>query len=159
MAISIKTVTVDGRQSDELDAIRAVIEQVGLKAVDHAARRMKSEQEKIQQLAMDYVPVDDGDMEKAIKLDEDTSGINRRKVFYVYVDPDVEADVGKSHGVKFTGDYMLWLHESEYDLGDKSKAKAAALGVRVGPKFMERAAAERENAVEDSVYNAVKEVL
>lgn len=141
------------------DGLIVSIEQIGKKAVDHAIRRMGSEAEKIRDLAIEYAPVEHGGLEEAIIVDEDRSGINGRKVFYVLVDetaPELDED-GSPTG-RSVGQYAEYMHEgTDYKLGKRSQEKNAS--GKVGPKFLERAADEREDEVEQSVYNAVRELL
>lgn len=90
---------------------------------------------RIQNLAKMFVPVDDGDMTEAIKVDIDRAPF-RRNVYSVYVDETHVAVAGDS----MVGEYLMFLHESRsYNLGPKSIAKAQRLGVEVGPKFLTRA--------------------
>lgn len=88
----------------------------------------------VQKRAREYVPVDLGYAESAIKIDK---GSQRRK-WAVYLDMSVLATHdGRTYPV---GEYLMWLHENQnYKLGVKSEQKAALLNVEVGPKFLERA--------------------
>ena len=145
----------------DLDALIQTIEQTGKRAVDHAARRMGAEAEKVAQLARDYAPVEHHGLEEAITVEGDKSGINGRKVYRIFVDenaPELNED-GSPTG-RLVGRYAGYMHEgSDYKLGKLSREKAAALGVRVGPKFLERAADERADEIEKSVYNAARQAL
>jgi hypothetical protein len=100
----------------------------------------------IQELAIKYAPVDEGNLENSIKVDNpvDVESRHGRKMYMVYVDLDQPAKDGK-----VVGDYAEKMHEDfSYDLGPKSAAKEAALGVMVGPKFLERAVDETMPKIE-----------
>jgi hypothetical protein len=109
-----------------------------------ARQALEDGAKKIQKQAQMYAPVDLHNLEKAIKIDSDRGGIRRRKRFFVYVDTNLP--VPQVDG-KTVGDYAFIMHEGVYDLGEKSKEKAALLGVAVGRKFLERAAKELEEEI------------
>ena len=111
----------------------------------------------VQKKAREYVPVDLGYAEKAIKIDNQ----NQRRRWSVYLDLNEQATHdGRTYPV---GDYLVWLHENQsYKLGPKSQAKAAYLGVNVGPKFLERAFADvvtnvRLSEIKDDIDQVVAE--
>lgn len=119
------------------NGISASFGQVGgmiVAAVNDELQNMALE---IQKKAREYVPVDLGYAESAIKIDKQ----NQRRSWAVYLDLDEQAmHDGREYPV---GDYIVWLHENQnYNLGPKSMAKEQMLGVTVGPKFLERAFAD-----------------
>jgi hypothetical protein len=75
------------------------------------------------------VPFEYGNAEDAIFLAKD----NLRKRWYVSIDDSYPDNTGKYT----VGDYIVFLHESIYRLGERSLAKAAANGKPVGRKFLE----------------------
>jgi hypothetical protein len=84
--------------------------------------------EEIMELSKSLAPVDEGHLEEAHQvIDRNTRSGNF--AFDVFVDPTV-ADLGE---------YLDFIHNSQYNLGPKSEAKAASTGMAVGPKFLERA--------------------
>lgn len=113
--------------------------------------------EDVQELARKMSPVDMGNLEKAIKIASDTEGINRRKRFEIYIDEDMPAE-GRKVGIK-VGKYSVYMHESIYNLGKKSKAKESAVGVKVGRKFLERAGEELTPEIVEKVKAAVAKVV
>lgn len=152
MAIRIKThssVADDGT----LGFLETVLRQTGKKAMNGASRRMGVEAERIQKRAQMYAPVDTGGLEEAIKVDKSIDD-NRRVEFSVYVDGDMTAPDGTP-----LRDYAFEMHESSYKLGPKSEIKADTIGVKVGRKFLERAAAEAKDRVLESVFNEIKGVI
>lgn len=149
MAIRIKTrssETSDGT----LDFLETVLKQTGKKAMNGAARRMGIEAERIQKRAINQAPVDERGIENSIKIDR-SIGDNRRVEYSIYIDPDVISGDGTP-----VRDYVLEMHEGSYNLGEKSEAKADALSVKVGRKFLERAATEAKERVAESVFNEIK---
>lgn len=105
----------------------------------------------VQKKAREYVPVDMGYAEEAIKIDKSS----QRRKWAVYLDMSVMATHdGRTYPV---GEYLMWLHENQsYRLGEKSEQKAATLGVEVGPKFLERAF---QDVVTDDRLKEVKDDL
>jgi len=138
------------------------LSQFGPKVVKHVVDVMRDESGIIQELARNNAPVDKGDLEGAIKIDEDRGGINRRVRLLVYVDPDhPDGDRDDSR----VGDYMMLMHEGlapygsgAYQLGIKSRAKASA-GMDVGGKFFERAYLEREPKIASRVHRMIQNAI
>lgn len=154
-------IKVDG----DFEALIVEITQTGERARKNAARRMGQEAERIAQLARDYAPVDSGGLEaeKAIKVESIISEGTGRAEFYVYIDGGFVAPDGTE-----IGEYALMQHEGlvrasnggwshDWHPGPGTIEKMASTGNLCGPKYLERAAAEREDEIEQSVFNAVKE--
>jgi hypothetical protein len=113
----------------------------------------KSAQE-VQRRAKAYVPVDEGNLEDAIKLerrDDQTSG---RRMLVIGVDMATPAGLSKT-----VGDYAIFIHEGVYKLGPKSVEKANRTGVQVGPKFLERAMQEMERPTKDAFDQEVRRLV
>ena len=113
----------------------------------------------IRDLARKMAPVDEANLEGAIKSDDkDAGGINGRKRIEVFVDVDMPVP---GRPGKVVGDYSDIMHEDvTYKLGKKSKAKQAANpGIKVGAKYLERAADELSPAIMLAVQNAVSKIL
>lgn len=103
-----------------------------MRATKNSSRALRRIQEdaaaKIQETAIDFAPVDMGDLESAIQ--RSTERDFKAKRDYVFVDTDAAP-------------YAIYMHEGfgvngSYNLGPKSAAKDAGTG-RVGMKFFERA--------------------
>jgi hypothetical protein len=144
----------------------AELRQVTQKAVRGVSDVIREEGEIIAELARDYAPVDQGNLESAIKVREERTGYNRRYEVDVYIDPDVPApeldakgNIVKGTEGKTVGDYAMEMHEGDYNLGIGSRQKADALGVKVGPKFLERAVDERRPIAIRKANAKVKDVL
>lgn len=156
MSITVRTrrrkVSVDG---NVLNEVVTRIEQTGDRAIRGALDEMRSEAEEIQQLARQFAPVDTEGLEDSISVDEDRSGVNRRTVLLVYIDGTHMAGDGTQ-----IGKYAHYIHESPgYNLGPKSLEKSARLGGGVGPKFLQRAAAERGPFLRKAIAERVKRAI
>lgn len=105
---------------------------------------------KIKALAIKMAPVDEGNLEKAIKMRPENPGRVRneagqfqRQEIEVYIDMNMPAGKGKT-----VGDYAYLMHEhltpvGPLKLGPLSQAKNGSNGgVRVGGAFLTRAAEE-----------------
>lgn len=85
-------------------------------------------------------PVDEGDLESAIKVLREIRGSGNRLEIEVGVDID-DLDLQSRRGFR----YDVFTHELMEGLGEKSMAKAATVGGtggiqgRVGPKYLTRA--------------------
>ena len=86
-------------------------------------------------------PVDEGDLERAIKVLDRAKFGGTRLHIVVGIDPSELGEGYKKRGER----YDIRMHEGVYKLGEKSRRKANYLGGnggligRVGPKFLERA--------------------
>lgn len=110
--------------------LRNTLQQRGGRIIKAINDAMQDEMRKVQKEAIANAPVDMGNLEAAIKI----TSQDRRRTWIVYVDESMPDDTGNYT----VGDYAMWLHESSYDLGEKSVAKAASNGHHVGRKYMER---------------------
>lgn len=111
----------------------------------------------VRNLARQQAPFLEGTLEKAIKVDEDRGGINRRKRFTIYVDESmsVPGRPGKS-----VGDYAVEMHEGTYKHGKGTNEKQAANpGVKVGRKYLERAVDELSDDIIKQVTKALQSAL
>lgn len=148
------------------------IRQVGDRAVRGVSDIMQEEGEAIAQLAREFAPVDQGNLEEAIKVEVARGGSRGRISVDVYIDPDMPAPhinpdgtVTKGTESKTVGDYAAAMHEGlapygsgAFKLGPRSLAKAAS-GAAVGGKFLERALAKRARAIFLKVSRAVKAAI
>lgn len=142
-------VTVSG-----VEALLTKLSQTGERAVRGVSEEIKEGAKDIQDLARLQAPVDEGNLEDAIKVEVDRSGINGRIQAYVYVDSDHEADEGKT-----VGDYAPRMHEGTYNLGPRSRIKQSAAGVVVGRKFLERAVDDLAPGIINRVYRAIQRTM
>lgn len=110
---------------------RQTLQSIAAELVKTTNDDMQDIMREVRDRARDYVPFEAGNMERAIKITSE----NRRRRWVVYVDSSMPDDTGRYT----VGDYLAFLHEGSYKLGKGSVDKANALGVTVGPKFLERA--------------------
>lgn len=130
-----------------LDTLENLIRQTGGRAQDGIARQMKKEALKIQELAKKFAPVDYGNLEDAIEVDEEGGGRDDmgrfvRKSYRVFVDMNHPA----AHGQE-VGDYAYFIHEhmtpyGPVPLGPHSLEKQAGQAEMVGGLYMDRAVDE-----------------
>lgn len=134
-----------------VEELIAQLSQIGKKADRGVADELRRGAEEIAQLAREQAPVDEGNLEDAIKAEEDRSGINGRIQTYVYVDSNHPAEDGKT-----VGDYAEFMHEGSYQPGPLSVAKARGNGRIVGRKFLERAVDELKPEIVKRVASRLK---
>jgi hypothetical protein len=105
-------------------------------------RHMRSSAIKIRDLAREFAPVDEGNLEEAIVVAESKEGFmgRNRSVEMIGVDPSRLGEGYTKYGFR----YDIQMHEGVYDLGDASKAKANSNGKKVGAKYLSRAWQELE---------------
>ena len=127
----------------DVNQLLAMITQIGERAVRGVAAAMTEEAHFMAEVAKSYAPVDEGNIERAIKVETDRLGTNTRKRVSIIVDSDVASESGK-----LVGAYATLIHEGLapygsgfYQLGEKSIRKMQA-GNNVGGKFLERAVYE-----------------
>lgn len=113
----------------------------------------------IQEMAIRMAPIDHGNLEEAIKVDEGGSGRDaetgrfKRKEVTVYVDSSMP--VPERPG-KTVGDYAYEIHEhlepkGPWQLGERSREKQEGSDVIVGGGYLERAL----DALKDKIINEV----
>lgn len=137
--------------------IRQGISRVAKRTNKAALRELRKGGRAIETLSKEMAPVDEGYLEQSITYQEKVGGKRRRKKIDIFVDESIAAD-GKSK----VGDYATLVHEGvdkRYGEGPRSKAKADALGVEVGPFFMTRAVEELEDEIAAKVKAALKKAL
>ncbi len=105
-------------------------------------RHMRNSANDIRDLAREFAPVDEGNLEEAIEVGEGKEGFfgRDRNVEFVGVNP---AKLGEGY-TKYKYRYDIRMHEGSYQLGDASNKKAASNGKDVGPKYLTRAWQELE---------------
>lgn len=146
-----------------LENLTITLEQVGQKALKGAIVAMRAQAEKVAEKARDYAPVDEGNLEKAIKVRDTAGGRNAlgqftRKGVEVYVDQDMPVP-GRPD--KTVGDYAYEVHEhmepagGPMKRGPKSEAKDGGRNL-VGGGYMTRAADDAEKEVLAAVAAAVR---
>ena len=136
-----------GVSIEGIDELTVLIRQAGDRAAHGVVDQMRKEAKKMRDLARKMAPVDEHNLEKAIKMREvggnrDRRGRFTRKSFEVYVDEFAEGTRAES-----VGEYAYLMHEyltpfGPYKLGPKSRQKQAGQSEMVGGAFLERAADE-----------------
>lgn len=147
-----------GMRAKGLGALITRLENVAKKAPKESQKALEEGGNKIKREAIRRAPVDEGNLENAIYGPEDDEGIKKdyggihgRKRFYVGVDGSHETDrLDRS-----VGDYALIMHESVYELGDKSKDKQKDNpDITVGRKFLESAVEDLEAEISAEINEA-----
>jgi hypothetical protein len=143
-----------------------LLKQGGEKAVRGAYQQMVQEGTQIRDLARKMAPVDEGDLESAIKIRSVGGGRNSKgqfakKEIEIYVDDAQPTSDGKGT----VGEYAYIMHEhlapyGVYKLGIRSQEKQLANpDVMVGGKFLERAVDEIGQGLLNRVIEAVTKGL
>jgi hypothetical protein len=142
----------------DIGLMMAIIDQRGERAVKGVSEIMLAESEKIAQMAQEFAPVDEHDLERAIMVEKDRTGTNRRLMTAVFVDESAVTEKGDA----LVGEYALMMEEGlapygsgAFNLGEKSKEKARG-GYKVGGKFMARAFEEGKKRLMKRVRDFVK---
>lgn len=117
-------------------------------AVGEAVREGAKE---IMEQSKDNVPVDTYNLEEAHRLVERVTRAGN-----VAIDIEVSGEGEGSTDPRPVEEYAMFIHEAEYNLGEKSLAKKAS-GKDVGRKFMERAVQQKKPEVIARVRKAVKD--
>jgi hypothetical protein len=132
-----------GIRLEGVDELMTILQQTGEKAQRGVYQQMKKEALEIQRLARLYAPIDHGNLEDAISVEEmegerDSRGRMGRKSVVVFVDMSQEGYEGEP-----IGQYAYIMHEylapyGKFKLGPLSQLKNKGNG-KVGGKFLERA--------------------
>lgn len=132
-----------------MSAVLARLRELSSDAHVAAAGALHAEGEAIKVRSQDFAPVDRSNLEVAHNVATQAAGGSVKTTISVG---------GTVDGVN-VDNYAAWTHEGDYNLGPKSQAKADASGQPVGPKYLERAFREREQAIPKNVANAVAKVI
>ena len=108
---------------------------IGARVHENARKTMHAAADRIVDTARKMAPVDEHNLEDAIVKQVGYEGTRRRLAIDVVILPEVG-------GVRVE-DYAAYMHEGEYNLGEKSEIKNNSQEETVGPGFLTRAA-ERE---------------
>lgn len=135
-----------------IDATSAAFRRIGKKTTSAALRESRKGMKAIRDRARDYAPVDEGNLEAAIELEEFVDG--RRKAWIVGVDVEQLGPGYQKTGFR----YDIAMHEGVYKLGPLSEAKGGA-AAGVGPKYLERAVREIKPEIEKNIRSAIKRGL
>lgn len=118
--------------------------QIGEKALANGARSLRRIAERVERLAKEYAPLDDGDLQNAIETLKGKDE-HMRVTYIVRVNPDVVASMdGEGNAKKHVADYALLMERgmrpqgSGYNPGPGTLQKRDA-GMDAGGKFMARA--------------------
>lgn len=151
------------------DELKYLLRQAGERAVKGAFDQMRKEAKRIESLAKQMAPVDEGDLEDAIQMVEtgggrDNLGRFSRKSITIEVDMNASAGVDSQGRPRTVGAYAYTMHEhltpyGEFRLGKKSRAKQASQSVMVGGKYLERAMEEVMPGLIERVVKHVREEL
>jgi hypothetical protein len=131
------------------------LHQTGERAVKGVSDEIRKGAYEIRDLAREYAPEREGNLEAALSIEVNTADINGRLQAFVYVDETHPARRSRTGNV---GGYAMRMHESFYNLGPKSRAKDAGRGI-VGRKYLERAAAELGPEIMERVTTRVRNIL
>lgn len=145
------------------------LRQGGQRAVKGAINQMREEALDIRDLAREMAPVDEGDLERSIKVREEGGGRGEggrftQKTLVIEIDGDVPAGKNKLGETVTVGDYAYIMHEyltpfGRYGLGPRSQAKQDGSNVLVGGKFLERAVAQQSQGLVNRIVEAVREEM
>lgn len=117
---------------------------------DAARKQMRRGAVRIVDNAKKMAPVDEHNLEESIRQEKSYGYRNRLQI-------DIVAG-GEVNGVN-VDDYAVIMHESDYNLGPKSRQKQAGQTEMVGPKFLERAALQEGKHMEGYTKKTVFSTL
>jgi len=123
-------------------------ERVGKETGREAEKIVNVILDKLHGEAVDRVPVDEGFLEKSFEKKIIKALHAGNVIGHVFIPANAPAS-----------DYALWIHEAEYELGERSKQKDASVRADVGRKYLERALSENERAFGLYIYKRLKELL
>lgn len=124
---------------DSLDGIEDDVKREALKAGQQIGDKFLEESAK-------RAPIDEGNLEKSHEKEVEQKGIGfEGKVYITSNSP--------------AGDYAMWAHEADYNLGDNSRRKQAGSNVIVGRKYMERAFNDNYKRLYDYLVKKIRSVI
>ena len=161
-----------GVEVEGVETLMYLLQQNGAKAVRGAAQQMRVEAEDIRDLARRMAPVDEGDLEAAIRVVATGGGRSEetgrfvRKSYVIEVNGDHPAGISREGRESTVGDYAYLMHEYQapygnvYRLGKKSREKQNSdPSVIVGGKYLERAVDQISQGMIGRIIRAVYDEL
>lgn len=139
-------------------AIKASLERTKSRMDKQSLAWLRKAAQEIRDAARDNAPIDTGDLEGAIVVQEAGGGRSTRgtfaaKTMSVGVDESLlNLEEHADH------DYATTMHESTYNLGPRSQAKAST-GKDVGPKYLERALHDNEARLKREAEKFLQEAV
>lgn len=114
--------------------------------------QLEIEAREIMRIAKEMAPREFGAIEEAIKIES----ARQRRQWIVYVDEATRRkgppNTRKGRGT--VGEYLAYVHDGTYQLGEESREKQRTTRFRVGPKFMERAL---QSAIRRGTYRRLED--
>lgn len=107
---------------------------------------MRQKAKKILEASQEGAPIDEGNLEAAHEL-----AITRLSKDNL----EVEITVGGVVNDRDVDEYAWIMHETDYNLGPRSEAKARSVSREVGPKFLERAVDDHEDELVEAVADTL----
>lgn len=145
------------------------LEQLGKKVVRGVSAQLAVEAERVAQIARNYAPVDEHNLEQAIEVVKESGGRNAlgqftRNSYTIRVNGSAVGSGGGKRGRR-VGAYAWQMHQyllpygaGGYNLGPKSIEKRRS-GNDVGGLFMTRALADSRDDIYKNCVNAVSQAL
>lgn len=144
-----------GVKVEGIESLLLNLRQIGEHAVKGVSDEIRRGAYEIRDLAREYAPVDEGNLEEALSIEINRDDINGRLQAFVYIDLTVAAKKSPTGNV---GGYAMRMHEGFYKLGRKSRAKDGGRG-RVGRKFLQRAADDLSDEIMQRVQTKIARYL
>ncbi len=135
-----------------IDATLSTFREIDRRFTEEAGAAVEKGAKDIAALARKYAPIDKGDLERSIRAQRVNDGRSTKW----------RVKVGGTQGGRNVSEYALAAHEGfstnrkSWSLGKKSKAKAAALGVPVGPGYLRRAFTQLSPSISKAISEGLR---
>jgi hypothetical protein len=131
------------------DAVRAELRYATKTVPENARKEMHRAADRIVKQAKLNAPVESGALEDSIRKERSTGDRGRLQLDIV---AGGEGDLDR---------YALIMHESDYELGPRSRAKQQAVGGRakVGRKFVTRAVNKEKKTIREGIAAVVSQTI
>ena len=149
-----------------MEELQFLIRQTGARASRGVIDKMREQATEARDLARKMAPVDEGNLEEAIKVEEVAGGRDElgrfvRNSIQLYVDGDMVLPENPNRTV---GDYAMEIHEHQtpygpIPLGEKSQQKQEGQSEVVGGKFLERAVEEKLEGRTGELQDVVNDLV
>lgn len=123
---------------------------IGETVQENARKNMHRAAARIEKTAKMMAPVDQGNLEAAIKTVKTYEGRGRLAI-------DVMVDTAS--GPERLAIYAIVMHEGEYELGPKSLEKQASVPVIVGNRYLTRAGDEERDRLNSLMIDIVEDSI
>ena len=132
----------------QIDQLIKKVEKAEKDVIEESAQIVTVVTDKLEEETVKRMPVKEGMLEKSVMKKIVKSGSFSSLTGHVFIPSNAPGS-----------DYAMYMHEWDYNLGEKSQVKEDSGDVNVGRKYMERALTENAKAFGNYIVSQLRKAL